>query len=225
MRIHDLYAPDGDSLVDHVYRVLLEALLTGRLTPGQTVTQEELAVLTGASRTPVREALVRLEADGFLTVRGTRGIRIREFTVTDMERAWEARLAIEPFAARLAAERRDAQAIEQMEVAIFRQRRYPGDLIRSLLANRDFHVAMVAAAQNEHLLRCSRLLWNLQLAAPIFREQYRSEEEVLRWADEHEAILHAIVQGAAERAEELARAHLLSNRPPTREFERKELVR
>ncbi|MCS7255992.1 MAG: GntR family transcriptional regulator [Thermomicrobium sp.] len=224
MRLYDLYSSDGDSLVDHVYRTLLEALVTGRLSPGQTVTQEELAVLTGASRTPVREALVRLEADGFVTVRGTRGIRIREFTVTDMERAWEARLAIEPFAARLAAERRDPQAIEQMELAIFRQRRYPSELIRSLLANRDFHVAMVAASQNEHLLRCSRLLWNLQLAAPIFREQYRSTENVLQWADEHEAILRAIVRGEGEAAEELARAHLLANRPPSREPERKELV-
>jgi DNA-binding GntR family transcriptional regulator len=85
------------------------------------LTQEELAALAGASRTPVHEALVRLEADGLVTVRGSRGIRIREFTVTDMERAWEARLAIEPFAARLAAGRRDPQALEQMELAIFRQ--------------------------------------------------------------------------------------------------------
>jgi DNA-binding GntR family transcriptional regulator len=224
MGMYDIYSTDGDSLVHQVYRKLLEALLTGQLSPGQTVTQEELAALTGASRTPVREALIRLEVDGFVTVRGTRGIRIREFTVTDIERAWEARLAIEPFAARLAAERRDPQAVEQMELAIFRQRRYATELIRSLLANRDFHVAMVAAAQNEHLLRCSRLLWSLQLAAPIFREQYRSAEEVLRWADEHEAILRAIVRGEADAAEELARTHLLVNRPPRRELERRELV-
>jgi DNA-binding GntR family transcriptional regulator len=224
MRIYDLHAPDGDSLVDHVYRTLLEALLTGQLHPGQVLTQEELAALAGASRTPVREALVRLEADGLVTVRGSRGIRIREFTVTDMERAWEARLAIEPFAAQLAAGRRDPQALEQMELAIFRQRRYSSDLTRSLLANRDFHVAAVAAAQNEHLLRCSRLLWNLQLAAPIFREQYRSTEDVLRWADEHEAIFRAIVHGKADEAEQLARTHLLANRLPVKEFERRELV-
>lgn len=209
-----LFAPDGDSLVDQVYRTILALLLDGRLQPGQALTQDELAALVGASRTPVREALVRLEADGLLEVRGARGVRIRQFTPVDMERAWEARLAIEPFAARLAAVRHTPQDLEQMELAIFRQRRYPNDHIRSLLANRDFHVAAVAAAHNEHLLRCERLLWTLQLAAPIFREQYRAPSEVLRWADEHEQIVAAIARGDSEEAEHLAREHLLKNPPP-----------
>ncbi|MCS7051412.1 MAG: GntR family transcriptional regulator [Thermomicrobium sp.] len=222
MRARDLYLPDGESLVDHVYRTLLDALLDGRLQPGQTVTQEEVAELTGASRTPVREALIRLAADGLVEVRGSRGIRIRDFTPVDMERAWEARLGIEPFAARLAAARRDPDALEQMEIAIYRQRRYAHDLTRSLLANRDFHVAVVAAAQNEHLLRCARLLWNLQLAAPIFRQQYRSVERVLAWADEHEAIFRAIVRGEREAAERLSREHLLDNRPPRPDVDRGE---
>src|SRR5580693_255911 len=94
------------SVVDQVYTAIRERIVSGSLARGERVHQEDLAVELGVSRTPVREALRRLAAEGLVEMRTNRGARVADPDRSSMRAAYEARLVIEPGAARLAAMRR-----------------------------------------------------------------------------------------------------------------------
>ncbi len=137
-------------MVDQVHAVLREQILTGALPRGSRLPQETIAAELGVSRTPLREALRRLAGEGLVTLQPNHGATVSGVDFNDMNAAWVARLAIEPFAARLAAERRDAGELERMAAAIAEQRAalHPADALDS---NREFHLALVAASGNDHL--------------------------------------------------------------------------
>ena len=96
---------DVVSVADHVERALRARILAGALEPGARLHQEGLSEELGVSRTPLREALGRLAADGLVDVLPNRGARVADVRPEDMRAAYEARLVIEPAAAGLAAER------------------------------------------------------------------------------------------------------------------------
>ena len=203
------------SVVDQVHAELLERIVAGELPPGARLRQEALAEELGVSRTPLREALARLVSEGLVEFVPNRGATVARRDFTDMQNAWRARLVIEPGAARLAAERRDPAAIERMRETVLRQRSVADDVTSSFALNREFHLALVAAAGNTHLLQFSELLWLSRIGVPIFARQAREREQVLAWADDHEAIADAVAVGSPSRAERLTREHIAAY-PPER---------
>ena len=196
------------SVVDQVYLVIRERITDGTLPRGARLHQEDLATELGVSRTPVREALRRLAAEGMVEIHTNRGARVADIDAADMPTPYEARLVVEPGAARLAAQRRLAGPQQRMRDAISRQRKAIPDLTRGFAANRDFHIALVEAAGNELVLQFVQHLWVSRIGAAIYELQAETEEEMRRDADEHEAILEAIVDGDARRAESLTRRHV-----------------
>src|SRR4249920_728819 len=110
------------SVVDHVYASLRERILAGDLPRGTRLRQAALAEELGVSRTPLREALRRLSTEGLVEFSPNRGATVSELDFGDMRHAWSARVALEPGAARLAAQRRHAPAIAAMRAAIDHQR-------------------------------------------------------------------------------------------------------
>jgi DNA-binding GntR family transcriptional regulator len=203
------------SVVDQVHAELLERIVAGELSPGSRLRQEALAEELGVSRTPLREALARLVSEGLVEFVPNRGATVASRDFTDMENAWRARLVIEPGAARLAAERREPAAIERMEQTVVRQRSVADDVTASFALNRDFHLALVAASGNTHLLQFSELLWLSRIGVPIFARQARDRAQVLAWADDHAAIAEAVAAGSAARAERLTLDHIAAY-PPER---------
>jgi DNA-binding GntR family transcriptional regulator len=203
------------SVVDQVHAELLERIVAGELPPGARLRQEALADELGVSRTPLREALARLVSEGLVEFVPNRGATVANRDFGDMEEAWRARLVIEPGAARLAAERRERAAIERMRDTVVRQRSVADDVTASFALNRDFHLALVAASGNTHLLQFSELLWLSRIGVPIFARQARDREQVLAWADDHESIAEAVAAGSAARAERLTREHIAAY-PPER---------
>ena len=203
------------SVVDQVHAELLERIVAGELPPGSRLRQEALADELGVSRTPLREALARLVSDGLVEFVPNRGATVASRDFSDMEEAWRARLVIEPGAARLAAERREPAAIERMGLSVVRQRSVADDVTASFALNRDFHLALVAASGNTHLLQFSELLWLSRIGVPIFARQARDRDQVLAWADDHAAIAEAVAAGSAARAERLTRDHIAAY-PPER---------
>ena len=203
------------SVVDQVHAELLERIVAGELPPGSRLRQEALADELGVSRTPLREALARLVSEGLVEFVPNRGATVASRDFSDMEEAWRARLVIEPGAARLAAERGDPAAIERMGLSVVRQRSVADDVTASFALNRDFHLALVAASGNAHLLQFSELLWLSRIGVPIFARQARDREQVLAWADDHAAIAEAVAAGNAARAERLTRDHIAAY-PPER---------
>src|SRR4051794_16581980 len=135
------------SVVDQAYIAIRDRIDDGRLARGTRLHQEDLAAELGVSRTPVREALRRLAAEGRVELLTNRGARVAGIDLNAMPEPYEARLVIEPGAAALAARRGLSSAqLRQLRLAVAAQRSAAGDIQRSFAANRDFHLGLVAAS-------------------------------------------------------------------------------
>jgi DNA-binding GntR family transcriptional regulator len=199
------------SVVDQVYAVMRERILSGELPGGSRLPQTSLAEELGVSRTPLREALRRLSTEGLVLLEANRGATVAQHDLGDMLHAWRARAALEPAAARMAADVREPEALERMRRAIAEQRRVLDDVNATFAANRDFHLALVAAAGNPHLDQFARMLWLTRIGIPIFAQQLADHpDDLRRWADEHQAILTAVERNRAAAAERLTREHVLA---------------
>jgi DNA-binding GntR family transcriptional regulator len=197
------------SVVDQAYVAIRDRIDDGRLPRGTRLHQEDLAAELGVSRTPVREALRRLAAEGRVEMLTNRGARVADIDLTDMPEPYEARLVLEPGAAALAARRAiPAQLLRQLRGAIAAQRAAAGDIQRSFAANRAFHLGLVEASGNKLLIQFAEHLWVARIGAAIYEQQDETRERMLLDADEHEAILEAVERGDARKAESLARKHV-----------------
>jgi DNA-binding GntR family transcriptional regulator len=156
----------------------------------------------------VREALRRLAAEGLVEMRTNRGARVADVAQDDMRAAYEARLAIEPGAARMAAAGRLPAPLARMRAALTAQRRAIPHVRRSFDANREFHIALVQASGNAFLLQFVQRLWVARIGEVIYERQSETPERMRLDADEHEQILSAIEVGNGRRAESLTRRHL-----------------
>ena len=138
------------SVVDLAYAAIRERIVSGALPRGARVHQEDLAVELGVSRTPVREALRRLAAEGLVEMRTNRGARVADLDRSGMRAAYEARLVIEPGAP--GSPRRGAPEHAAARDGATRWRASAGPAAgastRGFEANRDFHLALVGAAGN-----------------------------------------------------------------------------
>ena len=196
------------SVVDQVYLAIRDRIMDGTLRRGARIHQEDLADELGVSRTPVREALRRLAAEGLVEMRTNRGARVADVGQDDMQAAYEARLVIEPGAARLAALQAQDGALVRMRAALSAQRRAIPSVRRSFEANREFHLALVEASGNPFLLQFVQRLWVARIGEVIYERQSETPERMRLDAEEHEQILLAIRSGNGRRAESLTRRHL-----------------
>jgi DNA-binding GntR family transcriptional regulator len=197
------------SVVDQAYIAIRDRIDDGRLARGTRLHQEDLAGELGVSRTPVREALRRLAAEGRVELLTNRGARVADIDLGSMPEPYEARLVLEPGAAALAARRGlSASQARQLRATIAAQRAAAGDIQRSFAANRDFHLALIEASGNKLLLQFAEHLWVARIGAAIYEQQAETPERMLLDADEHEAILDAVERGDARKAESLARKHV-----------------
>ena len=204
------------SVVDQVHAALREQILSGELERGSRLPQETLAAEFGVSRTPLREALRRLAAEGLVTLQPNYGATVSQLDFGDMRDAWTARLVIEPPAARMGAERRSEAELDRMQAAIDHQRAV-GDPAASLDANRDFHLALVAASGNPHLIHLAELLWVARISVAIYTAQAAQVGGTAAWSDEHDGILAAMRAGDGDAAERLTREHIERHPPVAQE--------
>lgn len=194
-------------MVEQTCEILRERIRTGQLPPGTRLRQEVLAEELGISRTPLREAMRLLAADGLVELEPNRGAVVTALSREAQVRFWEARLVLEPSAARLGAEVRDRAALKAMASAIAEQR---AGADRIFSANRAFHLALVRSAGNPHLDRFAETLWVQAVGTVIFDAQTADGATAGTYAEQHQAILNAVESGAAELAEQLTREHILA---------------
>jgi DNA-binding GntR family transcriptional regulator len=196
------------SVVDQVYSAIRDRIIQGSLERGARIHQEDLAEELGVSRTPVREALRRLAAEGLVEMRTNRGARVADVARSDMESAYQARLVIEPGAARLAAGAGLAAPIARMRTGGGAPRRGSPPIRRSFDANREFHIALVQGSGNPFLVQFVQRLWVSRIGEVIYERQSETPERMSLDADEHEQIVAAIEAGNGRRADSLTRRHL-----------------
>lgn len=146
----------------HALESLREALVSGRLAPGDRVLQDDLASSIGVSLAPVREALAVLEQEGQLTYRPRRGYFVTRLEARDLREIYELRALLEDRAARQAVPLLDAETLERIEIGARDcvEAAAEHDVAAELEANRRFHFAILEAADQPHTIRLIQLLWD-----------------------------------------------------------------
>lgn len=210
--------PRSTTTSDLVVDSIREAILSGRLAPGETLVERRLAELLGVSKTPVREALITLAASGLVTVTPNRGAMVRAVSTDDVYKAYEVRLLMEPWAVgravregglKSATGAKHEVAAGAARAALEDARRHlpDEDHVQLSLANRRFHRALYADCGNEIVVRQLDSLQELAAlgAVALLWERWRTWRAEY---DEHAEILKAVESGQAETAERLLRKHI-----------------
>ncbi|WP_216648777.1 GntR family transcriptional regulator [Agromyces agglutinans] len=193
---------------------LRELVVTGALDGADRLSESAIAARLGVSRTPVREALQRLESEGLVFAQG-RGVRIRRRSPAELRDVYEARAALDGFAAARLAERQRAgrlapatlaeldELAEQTDAAT-----RSGDLAVATARNRRFHERIAELAGNPVITLALRRYWDqIQVST---RAELAAPARVRAVQDEHAGLLAAIRSGEPERAATLAQAHALA---------------
>jgi GntR family transcriptional regulator, rspAB operon transcriptional repressor len=197
-----LSPPPLASIASQIEAHLERSIFKGELQSGQRLSEPEIAEWFQTSRSPVREALRRLESSGLVTIEPRRGASVKVPSRGEIEDTLAIREALEGMAARLAAERGDAEDIVALRDCA---RRRPKEARRGE-PRPDFHEALLRAARNERLQELIRGSMNLfRIVRTI---SARAEGRAPHSADEHLAILRAIEARDPNAAEEAARRHV-----------------
>ena len=199
------------SLAERAYLAVRDQLIMLRIKPGEPIDDEQIAASLGMGRTPVREALKRLEGDRLVVSFPRRGTFATRMDIADLAHISEIRVQLEPLAARRAAERAPRTTRTELEDLASRteeldvSRTDPTDVMRWDLT---VHRAIYRAAYNPHLedvlIRYDNLATRIHC---MFLDRLSAAD--LHVVAEHVALLRAIAAGEADRAEELAREHVL----------------
>ncbi len=199
-------APPVRSSGETAYDNLLSKLRTGTYRPGDRLREEEVAERLDLSRTPVREALRRLEADGIVEHRPRLGAVIRTLDHGEMVELYEMRMVLEGTAARMSAQHgseAEFDTLEDLNESVARERSNPS---KAAAINQEFHRCIYLAARNRFLLDATRTLNNslLLLGPTTFTASIRVDEVV----DQHAKILEALRARDGEAAAHAAEVHL-----------------
>ena len=195
--------------VQTVYDALKRDILELAIPPGEPLDETRLSQRFGMSRTPVREALVRLAAEGLVVTLPNRNTIVAPIDFSTVPVYFDALMLMYRATTRLAALRRDAAdlaAIRALQAA-FAQSVADADALAMIAINRDFHIAIAKAGGNRYFTDLFARL--LDEGRRLLRLYYSSYDDHLpqRFVDEHDAIIAAIVDRDAERADRLAADH------------------
>jgi len=191
---------------ERAHRYLRDAIRAGRLRPGDRLREVDLAATIGLSRTPVREALARLEAEGLIVNDAIRGIVVTELDYSMVTELYGMREVLEGTAARLAAQHASEVEISILDEQCAQYRASLEDSAEMALRNSQFHETLCYCAHNRYLLKMLNMLHDsLSLLGPTSLTLADRAAETLR---EHEAIIEAIRRRDPDGAEAAARAHI-----------------
>ncbi len=200
----DSYKP----LREVVAETLREAIVNGTLNPGERLMEIQLAEELGVSRTPVREAIRKLELEGFVVMIPRRGTYVADLSIKDINEVFEIRTALDVLAAGLAVERITEDELEQLERLLVEI----GELIetddtdRIVEVDSQFHDVLYRASRNDRLVG---IINNLREQFTRFRSisiQYPGR--MVKSVEEHRRLVEAIASRDTELAQQIAREHM-----------------
>ncbi|HWR45015.1 GntR family transcriptional regulator [Sporomusa sp.] len=200
----DSYKP----LREVVAETLREAIVNGILKPGERLMEIQLAEELGVSRTPVREAIRKLELEGFVVMIPRRGTYVADLSIKDINEVFEIRTALDVLAAGLAVERITEDELEQLERLLVEI----GELIEQDDADKlvesdsQFHDILYRASRNDRLVG---IINNLREQFTRFRSisiQYPGRMQ--KSVEEHRRLVEAIASRDTDLAQQLAREHM-----------------
>ena len=200
----DSYQPLRELVCEHIR----QAIIDGTFTRGERLMEIQLAEQMGVSRTPVREAIRKLELEGFVVMIPRRGTYVADISIKDLNEVYEIRTALDVLAAGLAAERINDDELEQMQRLLVEIGQYIelGDMKKIVEIDSAFHDILYQASRNERLVS---IISNLREQFTGLRGQSMNYPGRLpRTLDEHRAIVDSISQRDVQKAQEAVRVHL-----------------
>jgi DNA-binding GntR family transcriptional regulator len=194
-------------LSEQAYHLIKEKIIRLEMAPLSVVDEQVLREELGLGRTPIREALHRLSAEGLVTIAPRRGMFVAEISITDLSKIFEVRMTLEGFCARLAAQRITQDQIAQMEMTLMDLDAISeGDAETLMRIDERFHSLLYQAADNEFLMdtldrlhALSMRLWYLVL---------NHIADVQGAIQQHRKITAALKAGDGKKAEELVCEHI-----------------
>ena len=199
-------------LRDVVFNTLRQAILKGELKPGERLMEIALAEKLGVSRTPIREAMRKLELEGLVVMIPRRGAQVANITEKDLNDVLEVRIALENVAIEKACTRMSEEDMGRLWLAAkeFEHTMAEGNLVRLAEADVVFHEIIYRASDNKRLYQ---VLNNLREQIYRYRVEYLKEEETRNvLVKEHEELTKAIRQRDVKKAQEISFRHIENQR-------------
>ncbi len=190
-----------------IYTILRDMILSFELYPGSRVTETELADYFKVSRTPIREALLKLENEGHLTIRSKQGCFIRQIDIAELSEYYRVRISLEMAAVEDACNHMPASEIEGL-LQIWAPDKLPEKIMPNVMEDRDesFHIALALGGRNEILAKYLRDI-NDHIRV-IRRVDFTDPDRINRTFQEHHQILLAILNRDIGKARNLIKRHI-----------------
>lgn len=194
-------------LADDVYDQLVDAIMSREITAEDRLVQEKLAAELNISRTPVREALMRLETEGVLEVANSGGFRLARMDHEEVKQLYQARAAIEGQAARILAVNAGPEVLDGLRDLIRREEAVSGGSTRDyFIANRNIHRAFMELANNKFLLDMFDTIWGKAMAFHLFSAI--ENVDIRKSLGDHLTLVDAIATGDPAIALETVTNHI-----------------
>jgi len=206
--VFDLKLDNYKPLRDIVFESIRAAIISGDLKPGERLMEVQLAEKLGVSRTPVREAIRKLELEGLVVMVVRKGAYVGGLSIKDITDVLELRAALEGLAAGLAADRITEVEIAQLQtIAIdFDKALIADNMEEMIVKDVEFHDTIFKATRNERLVQLTN---NLREQVQRFREMYiYNYNKSKELSTEHYEISDAIAKRDVDQAEKLAKKHI-----------------
>ena len=204
MNIINNYLP----LRDVVFYTLRQAILKGELKPGERLMEMQLANQLGVSRTPIREAIRKLELEGLVLMIPRRGAVVAKITEKDLRDVLEVRTSLEKLAIELACQRMPDETIPDLRQALeaFKEALKKEDLTAQAEKDEQFHDVIFKSTGNQRLIQ---MLNNLREQMYRYRLEYLNDSSAHeRLVEEHEAIIQALSVKDKEKAADIIARHI-----------------
>ena len=197
------------SPLEQAYNLILESILSGELSPGMRIPTEAVGERLGISRTPVRDALRRLEGDGAITIYANRGAVVAEYTKDEVIQLIEMRAVLEGLGARYALANLTQREMDEIQHLKTRMDRSAEDLGQWIVHHDAFHNYITSLSGRPLLTRQTKKI-RLMLR-PYFRKHHAHHQELEIPGHEHQKIIDVLAQGRASDVEQEVREHGMAN--------------
>jgi DNA-binding GntR family transcriptional regulator len=197
------------SLGEHVFESLKHSIVRGKISPGEWLVESHIAETLGISRTPVREAIHKLEREGLIERQPRGGFTVLGFERDDIEETFGIRSVLEGYAARLAAVKHDAQELEDLENKIEEFQNALDRKKMNLLTkiNTEFHDLLYSLSKSPKLIN---MINGLRDQIYLYRQMILKERKFASTSNQdHKKMLKYIRKRDAEGAERIVREHIL----------------
>ncbi len=199
-------------LRDVVFNTLRQGILKGELEPGERLMEVQLANRLGVSRTPIREAIRKLELEGLVVMIPRKGAEVAKISEKNLRDVLELRCALEELTIELACERMNTEMLENLKNTFikFKNGIHNADLTVIAELDEQFHDVIYEATQNQKLIQ---MINNLREQMYRYRLEYiKDENQRSGIVKEHKLILDALQQKDVETAKRAIRDHIIHQR-------------